>query len=226
MTHPSSRPRSTHGTPAAARDIYVIGYGSLLEQASRVSTWPQARVAFPVSVQGVRRGWFDQMPADLQGMSPTYLGAVEDSSASTNGVVYQVSPSEFAAYKERETGYLTVEVKPDRLTFYDGRTAAPDATFYFFATTDPRPPDEAHPIVQSYVDIVMTGAMEQEAAYPLAREAGFVEALVNGTDHWSPHWINDRIHPYRPFATVPQAYDIDAVLTAHFPDFYPGRPRR
>lgn len=214
----------TRGTDATDRPIYVIGYGSLLERASRVSTWPQAAVAFPVLVRGVRRGWFDQMPSDLAGMSPTYLGAVEDAGASTNGVVFPVSASEFAAYKERETGYLTVEVKPDQLTFYDGRTTAPDARFYYFATSDPRPPDEIHPIVQSYVDMVMTGAMEQEAAYPLAQEAGFVEALVNGTDHWSPHWINDRVTPYRPFAAVPQAYAIDAVLTAHFPDFYPGRP--
>lgn len=218
-----SRPRNPRGIDATKRDVYIFGYGSLMERASRVSSSPDAQVAFPVSVAGVRRGWFDQMPGGHAGWTPTYLGAVEEEGTSTNGVVYRVSQAEFEAYEQRETGYVTTEVDGSRITFYDGRTSVPDARFYYFATKTPRAPSASHPIVQSYVDIVMTGAMEQEANYPLALEAGFVEAFVRETTDWSPHWINDRLYPYRPFAEVPAASRIDALLTERFPDLYPGR---
>jgi hypothetical protein len=224
MTDTFLRHRLPRRADAASRDQnYIFGYGSLIERASRISTAPHAQVAFPVSVKGIQRGWFDQMPDAHPGLTPTYLGAVEDAEASTNGVVYAVTEAELAAYIERETGYVATEIEPDRFTFYDGRRAAPDARFHYFATKDPKAPNEEHPIVQSYVDIVMTGAMQQEANYPLAQEAGFVEDLVTGTSDWSPHWVNDRVFPYRPFISIPKAYDIDGVLTAHFPDFYPGR---
>jgi hypothetical protein len=224
MTHGRLRPRHPHAAAGAVRSIFIFGYGSLIERASRTSTYAPAEVAFPVSVEGVCRGWFDQMPASLQGLSPTYLGAYEEDGQIANGVVYQVTEAELADYRQRETGYQVEQIEPDRIAFFDGRTSVPDGTFYYFATTDPREADEAHPIVQSYVDIVMIGALEQEAYYPLAQEAGFVQSLITQTTGWSHHWINDRVTPYRPFAAVPQAYDIDALLMAHFP-FYPCRTR-
>jgi len=46
---------------------------------------------------------------------------------------------------------------------------------------------------------------------------------VSETTDWSPHWVNDRIYPYRPFTAVAQASQIDTILTRHFPDFYPCR---
>ncbi len=216
------RPRRPHGIDQTQRPIYVFGYGSLIERASRTATSPQAQVAFPVLVTGVRRGWFDQI-AGARGLTPTYLGAVQDGSARTNGVVYAVSEAELQQYKERETGYRVVPLNASQFEFLDGRTDPPDADFYFFETTAPQPPNAQHPIVQSYVDIVMTGALEQEANYPLAKQTYFTEFLVHQTTDWSPHWINDRVHPYRPFVTVPDAYEIDGILSAAFP-FYPGRP--
>lgn len=46
------------GTDVADQQNYIFGYGSLIEDASRRSTTPAARNAWPVRVLGITRGWW------------------------------------------------------------------------------------------------------------------------------------------------------------------------
>src|SRR5262245_29176858 len=79
---------------------YIFGYGSLIQIESRTRTVPKAFAAWPVIVKGITRGWYYQ--ADDASLNPTYLGAENWEGATTNGVIYPVTDSEFEATKLRE----------------------------------------------------------------------------------------------------------------------------
>lgn len=70
-----------------AEDAYVFGYGSLIERESRTRTNPEAADARPARVTGYQRGWFHQF-ANYVGSTCTFLGAIEKTSATINGVIY------------------------------------------------------------------------------------------------------------------------------------------
>lgn len=217
MSHPEGRSRRSAQRPgnAASRSIlatqqYIFGYGSLIERESRMGTWPSAEFAFPVTVKGVARGWFDQ--TDVPSWSPTYLGGVPESSAVCNGVIFPVSASEFQSYAQREIGYQPTQVDPSQITMLDGSSAPPAGDIWYFANTSKRFPSRDHPIVQSYVDVCLNGCLEVEAMYPVARQAGFAEQFIKTSSNWGPPWVNDRLYPWRPFVYVPRAWAIDALL--------------
>jgi hypothetical protein len=197
----------------STRPQYIFGYGSLVQRESRTSTVPSAVYASPVVVAGIRRGWFDQFgSAQSPTWSPTYLGAVADTSATCNGVIFPVTAEEFAAYNARETGYVPTRIESSSVTMLDGSSSAPDADIWYYASVDQLTPTPEHPIVQSYVDVCLSGCLELEAAYPLAKGAAFAEQFIRTTTDWQTPWINDRIYPWRPFVSVPRASTIDGLI--------------
>jgi hypothetical protein len=195
---------------ASARAQYIFGYGSLIERESRVATWPSAELASPVVVNGIARGWFDQ--TDVPSWSPTYVGGVAKTGANCNGVIFPVTPAEFADYVQRETGYEPTKIDRSQITMLDGSSTPPYGDIWYFANTQQRFPSDEHPIVQSYVDVCLNGCLENEEMYPLAKEANFAERFIKTTSNWGTPWINDRIYPWRPFVYVPRAFAIDALI--------------
>ena len=206
----AARSRDVIGAATPARARYIFGYGSLIDRQSRTATWPSAQIASPAVVRGIARGWFDQ--TDVPSWSPTYLGGVADDGAECNGVIFRVTPAEFDSYTQRETGYKPTEIDPSQITTLDGSLAAPDGDIGYFANTRKDFPSAARPIVQSYVDVCLDGCLEIEATYPRAKRANFAERFVRTTSNWGPPWINDRIHPWRPFVYVPRGWAIDALI--------------
>jgi cation transport regulator ChaC len=87
---------------------YIFGYGSLIEQASRMRTTPAAMYVLPASVKGYIRGWWARTGA--VGFSTTFAGAIPDASGSMNGVVYAVSDDELARTNKREAGYTPTDI--------------------------------------------------------------------------------------------------------------------
>ena len=171
---------------------------------------PSAEFASPVVVKGIARGWFDH--TDVPSWSPTYLGGVNEEGAECNGVVFPVTSAELDSYARRETGYRPMKIVSSQVTMLDGGSALPDGDIWYFANTRKRFASVEHPIVQSYVDVCLNGCLEIEAMYPLAKQASFAEQFIATTGNWGPPWINDRIHPWRPFLYVPRAWAIDALL--------------
>jgi hypothetical protein len=189
---------------------YIFGYGSLIQIESRTRTVPSAFAASPVIVKGITRGWYYQ--ADSASLNPTYLGAVDDPGATTNGVIYGVTDSEFEATKLREADYRPTRISPSVITMLDGSPAPPNGEFWYFASKTKKTATSEHPIVQSYVDICVDGCLEIEAIYPLAANARFAEQFIRTCTDWKTPWMNDRIYPWRPFIHVPRASQIDALL--------------
>ena len=195
---------------------YIFGYGSLIEDESRQRTTPSARDAWPVTVQGVRRGWWAR--GAESGLTTTYLGAIADPRARCNGVIYAVSPAELAATDQRESaGYRRCRIEPSQIAMLDGRDKPPEGDYWAYINNlEPDQiklcmPSFQFPIVQSYVDICINGCLEVESKYPKT-SAGFTDLFIATTDAWNRFWVNDRIYPRRPFIYRPSASQIDQAL--------------
>ena len=208
-----------NAAPDPALGQYIVGYGSLMQDESRLRTSPHAGPAQPVEVAGYRRGWFAKTPWSHFGT--TFLGAVEDPAGRFNAMIYQVDADELAATDKRESGYCRARVALAELRFLDPQGGAPasgEAWIYVVpAQAAARSPDRAHPIVQSYVDIFVSGCLEQEQRFHLP---GFARECLSSTSAWSAHWVNDRIYPRRPFAFQPRGREIDRLLEAALPRLY------
>ena len=173
-------------------------------------TSPSALYASPVNVAGVQRGWFGRV-SDVS-LSTTYLGAVPNPDSNCNGVIFQVSQQQLAAFDDYEAGYNREKIDQKSVTMLDGSTSAPDGDIWYYANTEKRYASAEFPIVQSYVDICLNGCLEIEATYPLARQARFAETFLKTCSDWSKYWVNDRVYPRRAFIYVPNASRIDGLI--------------
>ncbi|TCS72452.1 hypothetical protein EDC61_105107 [Sulfuritortus calidifontis] len=202
-------PLPTPGTPQ-----YLVGYGSLMEEASRLRTAPGAKSALPVRVQGFRRAWIAR--GAPVGFGTTFLGVSQDKAARMNAVLFALAEeTELSNLDAREAGYCRVALAPAQVTPLTGTLPEGELWLYLNRPERTAPPDRRFPIVQSYVDIFLGGCLQIERQHQLA---GFTEECVDSTAGWSRHWVNDRIHPRRPFAHQPNAGAIDALLQRKLPD--------
>ena len=75
-----------------------------------------------------------------------------------------------------------------------------------------QPPSVEFPILQSYIDVCLSGCLEHGEAF--ARE--FVET----TFKWSPFWLNERELARRPWLRNQQYIQIDRLLAEEVPDYF------
>ena len=206
------------GAPDASRPQYVVGYGSLMQDESRKRTSPDAGPAYPVEVAGFRRGWISK--GSSLGFSATYLGAVQDRASRFNAVIYRVDPQELEATDKRERSYCRASVPiPDLRVLGPSFSLPAEAQAWIYVSRGPSVelPSGKYPIVQSYVDVFLSGCLEQEERFGVA---GFAEQCIETTSGWSEHWVNDRIYPRRPFVYQPRARQIDTLLSKELPRYF------
>jgi hypothetical protein len=204
--------------PDSGRTQYIIGYGSLMQDASRKRTSPQAGPAHPVEIKGYRRGWYAR--AEAVGFSATYLGVVPDRESYLNAVIYEVDPAELIATDKREVSYCRTsaaisDIKPLEREFSPKPNG--QAWIYVSRPQSVATPSSRYPIVQSYVDIFVSGCLEQEQRFGLT---DFSQQCLSTTADWSEHWVNDRIYPRRPFVFQPKARQIDNLLSKQLPHYF------
>jgi hypothetical protein len=207
--HPAADPKQPQ---------YVVGYGSLMQDESRKRTSPLAGPAHPVEVKGYRRGWFAR--GDSVGFSATYLGVASDPASRVNAVIYRVEVDELNATDQREASYCRVrvtlaDIEPLEKTPFD--LAGSAAWIYVNRPESVATPSARYPIVQSYVDIFVSGCLEQEQRFGLK---DFARECLATTRDWSEHWVNDRIYPRRPFIYQPRARQIDSLLSQALPEYF------
>lgn len=210
---------------------YIFGYGSLIEQASRIGTTPLAIYVLPARVRGFARGWWAR--TGVAGFSTTYVGAIPEKSSSVNGVVYTVSEQELKSTNQRERGYTPTDITRDVEILSGGNTPKGKVWLYVndFKKGERQKclPSPQFPIVQSYVDICLTGCLEIEEGFPDV--GNFAREFIESTQDWSQYWENDRANPRRPFVTLPLASKIDGLLNTYLPSLFakiqlaPGRWR-
>jgi hypothetical protein len=204
--------------PEPGRPQYIVGYGSLMQDESRKRTSPQAGPAHPVELRGYKRGWFAR--SAVFSFGTTYLSVVEDRESGLNAVIYEVDLAELGATDRREALYCRAAVAWTEVKLLEQDfVSAPSAQAWIYVSKPENvaTPSAQYPIVQSYVDTFVSGCLEQEQR--LGR-AGFSEQCLATTADWSEHWVNDRIHPRRPFAYQPRARQIDDLLSKRLGQFF------
>jgi hypothetical protein len=211
-------PGECNAAPDASRSQYIIGYGSLMQEESRKRTSPRAGPAHPVEIKGYRRGWFAR--PETVSFSTTFLGVRPDRDSHLNAVIYQVDAAELRATDKREASYCRESVASPDIKALEGNSfPAPDGQAWIYVNKPDRvgAPDSRYPIVQSYVDIFLSGCLEQEQRFGLPE---FSRECLSTTSDWSEHWVNDRIHPRRPFVHQPRAGQIDNLLARQLPEYF------
>jgi hypothetical protein len=220
-----------HPTVDATKTQYIVGYGSLMETASKQRSTPDARPNHPVMVKGYQREWNTR--GDQIGFSTTYLGVTIDADATMNAAIYiTTNVADITATDEREAYYcrdavaieaITMRSRCDHdaITMLDGATMLSNsqAWVYYNKPDSRKEPNARWPIVQSYVDIFINGCIELERQVIDAYgNASFAEQCVLTTNGWSEHWVNDRLYPRRPFIYRKNAGSIDKLLHDTLPE--------
>lgn len=196
---------------------FIIGYGSLMQDESRKRSAPNAGTAYPVRVNGYRRGWFAK--GGSVGFDTTYLGVVPDNTRNLNAVIYTIPAQEIPTMDQREYFYCRLAVEPSAYTLLKSGVSLPKGQVWIYVNKPESiaTANATYPIVQSYVDIFVSGCQEQEQRYALTE---FARQCLETTSEWSTEWVNDRLYPRRPFIYQPKAGQIDKLLKAQLPDYF------
>ena len=120
---------------------------------------------------------------------------------------------------KRESGYTREDIASNLEILSGG--SVPKGEIYIYLNKfeegqrEKSVPTRDFPIVQSYVDICLTGCLQIEQGFPDAE--GFAVEFITSTQEWSKYWENDRTYPRRAPFVVPKAEDIDKLLQDHLP---------
>ena len=204
-----------HPTIDPSQPQYIVGYGSLMQSASKRSTEPDSGINLPVRVTGFQRGW------NTHGVYPTtYLGVQPSKSARMVAAVYRslLKDGKLGA-DAREIDYCRVAVAPGSIEMLDNSTLPSPSQIWIYVNKPETlaSPDADNPLVQSYVDIFITGCLELQ---PRVAEPAmdFVAECVRTTEGLSRHWVNDRLMPRRAYHHQPRAWEIDQNLERLLPE--------
>ena len=67
-----------------------------------------------------------------------------------------------------------------------------------------KPPSIQYPVLQTYLDVVITGCLEYGE--------DFAKEFIQTTFQWSPYWLNERALARRPWVHEPRYVKIDSIL--------------
>ena len=159
-------------------DPYFFGYGSLVNRWTH--DFADAR---PARLTGWRRAWCH---TELRPIA--FLTAVPEVGAEIEGLIARVPGADWAALDEREYAY-------DRIGASAAVThdlpEAPEIAVYAVPAHRQREGDTAHPILLSYLDVVVQGYLREFG------EAG-VARFFETTSGWEAPVLNDRAAPRYP----------------------------
>ncbi|GAB6260208.1 gamma-glutamylcyclotransferase family protein [Photobacterium sp. R1] len=173
--------------------MYIFGYGSLINRASRQRTG-QTGQAVPAVVEGLERHW-DKVDRTYS-ISPLVAMPGE---GRCNGVLVKVEEDALMHFDHRERGYTRMEVDPAHITQHE--ILKFDAPVWVYVKTNPAPPCQLNPIMQTYVDTVLAGCLSISDA--------FARTFIDTTSGWHHPLENDR--------NAPKYGNLAGVEAAHLP---------
>jgi hypothetical protein len=170
---------------------YLVGYGSLISHDSRSRF---SNIICP-NMSIVAHGWQREWLARGLTVFQTGLGVSQVEAANINAVllpIEQITPE----LRDREQGYLFVEVDPDSIEAVQASGLAeaeiskiranPTANKIWICANQNRIQANAHyPIYQTYLDTCLVGCLEQDIH-------DFATKFIQSTHFWQHGWINDR----------------------------------
>ena len=189
---------------------YIFGYGSLISAEARDQTSTSQDV-IQARIKGYRRFW-SGFP--LYGWAP--LGVRNSENATCNGALIGVSEEHIEGFDAKEVTYVRELVEHDKIEVLEEADLG-DASVWIYTPTEPLRPSMQSPIIQSYVDVAVTGCLNYSEEF--ARE--FIETTKN----WDAPWRNDRENPeyHRSLDVVEHANKIDALLSEIVPEAFENR---
>jgi len=175
---------------------YIFGYGSLINSISRQVTGDTGH-AVPVKVAGFSRYW----AKISEGFGMSSVVVIPDNEtvsvkSQCNGVLVEVSESEFDSFDERERGYQRVLVDAAQVAFYDEADKAAltgthsEIKIWLYQTNTVVNPCQNFPVVFSYLDVILAGCLEYSTA--------FCHDFLEMTQGWQFAVLNDRQNPRYP----------------------------
>ena len=160
-------------------DRYVFGYGSLVNRLTHGHA-----SAHPARVSGWRREWRATGRRRL-----AFLSVRPDPGGVIEGLVAEVPGGDWAALDRRESGYGRLRLAPEQIA-----AQVAEGVAVYVIPPEPVPRDlREHPILLSYLDVVVQGFLAEFGAGGLAR---FFET----TDGWQAPVLDDRARPLYPRA--------------------------
>lgn len=165
-----------------------FGYGSLVN----TDTLAPGTRAVRVRVTGWRRAW-RHSGLTAFGRRCT-LTVYSDPESAIDGVVIAQPVDTLAALDQREGQYTRHAVDAGALEWLDARPDGwPDPFVYVGNTEHRRPGDADHPIMLSYLDVVIAGFLRTFGA-------SGADHFLKTTDDWHVPVLNDRAAPRYPRA--------------------------
>lgn len=164
-------------------DSTFFGYGSLVNLNTHSYTAPR-----PVQVSGWRRVWRSTTH------SPYAILSVQRCPDTTlDGIVAAVPDGDWGALDQREAAYV--------------RQNLPDGTAIYEITENILSPAAPHPILRSYLDVVIQGYLHQFGAEPAAR-------FVTTTTGWRAVHDdrNSPVYPRHQVLTLDETAFVDMLL--------------
>ncbi len=159
-------------------DPYFFGYGSLVNLATHDFPDPH-----PAKLKGWRRVW---RHTDLRPVA--FLTALQDPESEIEGMIAHVPKNDWAALDEREWAYDRIPATEaiDHPLSHDVEIAV-----YAVPQGQHAEPTNRHPLLLSYVDVVVQGYLRAFG------EAG-ADRFFATTDGWDAPILNDRDEPRYP----------------------------
>ncbi len=157
---------------------YFFGYGSLVNRATH-----NYEDAHPAHLKGWKRVW---RHTNLRPVA--YLTAVPDNSSSIDGLIAHVPDGDWAALDHRERAYDRKQVTEHVAHPKDHPL---DVAVYHVPCGKHGVPTEEHPILLSYIDVVVQGYLREFG------EAG-AHSFFQTTAGWEAPILDDRHDPIYP----------------------------
>jgi hypothetical protein len=183
---------------------FFFGYGSLVNRATH-----DYASAHPARVDGWRRAWRHTLSRPV-----AYLTAVPDEGSTIDGLIAEVPMADWTALDLRERAYDRVRAAGVSHPL----AATPEVHIYWVPEGKHEAASHAHPILLSYLDVVVQGYLREYGE-------GGVERFFATTDGWEGPVLNDRLAPrysrHQPLSRFEHGL-VDAWLAALSVEVTPG----
>ena len=180
-------------------------------------TLPLVENVEPLYLNNYIRSW-NALEDQTVSYSTTYLGIEKIIGARTNAIIFEVEQSFITILDKREFLYDRVKVNLSDVEFLNNCfDITSDDEIWIYVTSNPQKPTKDAPIIQSYVDVCISGCIELEEQFKIKN---FAQDFILQTINWSANWVNDRIFPRAPHIHQPFAYAIDKLLFATITEYY------
>ena len=165
-------------------DPWFFGYGSLVNRATH-----DHETAHPARLRGWRRAW---RHTSLRPVA--FLTVIPDPEAEIDGLIAAVPGGDWRALDLRERAYdriVTADV-------YHPPMPRPDVHVYTIPEGKHGAPDRLHPVLLSYIDVVIEGYLNEFGTDGVRR-------FFESTSGWDAPILDDRAAPrYGRHRTVPR----------------------